>query len=96
MPPGLTEHPRFGLPIDPDLGKPWPEVFDLPLPAVASAAQPDTAGDRATDFSTPTILFRWGSGLAMTPVMIPEPGSALLLGATLAALGAARRSRRGE
>jgi len=92
-PPGLTDEPPFGLSLKPDPPGPSFEVFDLPLPAVASAAAHGSS-DHSVDFSLPTLGLRWGAGMPITPVMIPEPGSALLLGAALAALGAARRSRR--
>jgi hypothetical protein len=92
-PPGLTENPPLGLSLKPDSHVPPVALIDLPLPAVASAAAP-VFSDHASDFSAPVpVVLRWNAP-PMTPMLIPEPASALLLGAALAALGAARRRRR--
>jgi len=92
MPPGQTENQAIGLSLMPESQVLSVELIDLPLQALASAAAPGFT-DRAEDFSTPAFSFRWNTSWPTALLMIPEPGSALLLGAALAALGAARRRR---
>jgi len=93
MPPGRPADPPIGLSRKPDSPEPELEWPDLPLPAPASAAAHGFS-DPSEDFSTPdSIPFGWNASWPTAFVMIPEPGSALLLGAALAALGAARRRR---
>jgi hypothetical protein len=86
----------------------WAEDFSLPpdsQPSVVPAdlppfVAPATAENKpdpafASEIPVPAPIFFWTS-MRPTLLVIPEPGSGILLGASLAALGALRRSRRRE
>jgi hypothetical protein len=91
-PPGRSEDQVIGLSQGSDSHGPSVDWIDLPPQAVASAAAHGFS-DRSEDFSTSDPFFPWNASFPTALVMIPEPGSALLLGAALAALAAARRRR---
>ena len=91
-PPGLSND-RVILSVPSDSFGNSAHAFDLPLPALEHAAVASSVDYGAEDLPSSAQPF----GLFATPTtlqVIPEPGSALLLGAALAALGAVRRRQR--
>lgn len=93
MPPGGPEDPPIGLWLQPDSPEPSLPPIDLPLPALEHAAVASSVDYGADELPSSAQALRWFA-TPTTLLLIPEPGSAILLGAALAALGAARRIRR--
>jgi hypothetical protein len=92
-PPGLTGDGAGDLSLESDAFDTPVRLPDLPMPALETVAASHAGGwdsesaapDRARGlFASPSTSLR----------LIPEPGSALLLGAALVAIGTARRIRR--
>lgn len=89
---------HFTLPLLPAL--PVLETADtksgghlLPPPVLEIAQMPASIDLASPDISEPAPAFAWAT-FRPTLVLVPEPGSAILLGTSLAALGVLRRSRR--
>jgi hypothetical protein len=88
-PPGLSDRvPDLSWQPDSPSAPSLPSI-DLPLPALEHAAANSVDFGPDEPPSSPPIVRLFAS-----PTLVPEPGSAILLGASLAALGALRRSRR--
>jgi hypothetical protein len=105
LPPGKIENQPLRLSPLPASAPAEPRLLpvELPLPASPTARNaiamdfgPDETPayvDRGEASLPPPAAIGWGK-LRPTLLLIPEPGSAILLGASFAALGALRRSRR--
>lgn len=92
-PAGPAWDPAIDLSLGPEEPEPAVELPDLPLQALETPAASHAFG-RNDDFSggaAPVLV--WLASPSPTFKPIPEPGSALLVGAALAGVAAARRRR---
>jgi hypothetical protein len=92
--PGPAADRGVDLSLHPSSPEPSGRTVDLPLPALEHTAAPRFVDHRTEEISSPDPVLLWHASPPRTLLMIPEPGSALLLGAALAALGSARRKPR--